>query len=138
MGRPMRRKRLSHEERSEINVTPMLDVVFILLIFFIVTASFVKEAAIDLGRFDAPVASEAESKANIIVAIGADGQLWINHRPITLEALRPNIERLHAEHPDAKVIVLADPGSKNGLLVRVIDTARLTGLYEVSLAVAGG
>jgi biopolymer transport protein ExbD len=134
----MRRKRLSHEERSEINVTPMLDVVFILLIFFIVTASFVKEAAIDLGRFDTPVASEAESKANIVVSIGADGQLWINQRPITFDALRPNIERLHAEHPEAKVIVLADPGSKNGLLVRVIDTARLTGLYEVSLAVAGG
>ena len=134
----MRRKRPRHEERSEVNVTPMLDVVFILLIFFIVTASFVKEAAIDLSRFDAPVASEVESKANIFVAIGADGQLWINHRPVTLDALRPNIERLHAEHPDAKVIVLADPASKNGLLVRVIDTARMTGLYQVSLAVAGG
>jgi biopolymer transport protein ExbD len=134
----MRRKRLRRRDVSEVNVTPLLDVVFIMLIFFIVTASFVKEAAIDLTRFDSPMKSESTQSANILISISAEGQLWINQRPVTLDALGPNIEKLHAEYPQAKIIVNADPDSSNGLLVRVIDIARLTGMTDVSLAVAEG
>jgi biopolymer transport protein ExbD len=134
----MRRGRLLREEqKSDVNVTPLLDVVFILLIFFLVTASFIKESAIDLGRFDAPLLTPVSTQSqNIFVALDGRGGVWVNHRPVSLSALRANIEKLHADNPDAKVIVMADPASRNGLLVRVIDTARVAGLYDVSLAAA--
>ena len=86
------------EEESEINITPMLDVVFIMLIFFIVTATFVKEAGIDVNRPDATTAVKKES-ANILIAIGANNDIWIDRRMIDIRAVRPNIERLHAENP---------------------------------------
>jgi biopolymer transport protein ExbD len=134
----MRRGRLLREEqKSDVNVTPLLDVVFILLIFFLVTASFIKESAIELGRFDAPLSTPVSTQSqNIFVALDGRGGVWVNHRPVSLSALRANIEKLHADNPDAKVIVMADPASRNGLLVRVIDTARVAGLYDVSLAAA--
>jgi biopolymer transport protein ExbD len=116
-------------------VTPLMDVVFIMLIFFVVTASFVRESSIDLARFDSPVTSESSAnKKNILIAIDANGRLWINRRPISLDALAPNIEAAHAENPGAKVIVMAAPDSLNGLLVSVVDTARQIGIADVSLA----
>jgi biopolymer transport protein ExbD len=131
----MRQVHRRRREPSEVNVTPLLDVVFIMLIFFIVTASFIKETGIDLARFDAPMTQQSDSTSkNILIAIDANGRLWINNRPVSLDALRPNIERLHAENPTAKVIVVADPESSNGLLVQVIDSARQTGVSDVSLA----
>lgn len=134
----MRRSRTREKPAStEINVTPLMDVVFIMLIFFVVTASFVKEASIDLARFDAPVVSQPVNSAeNIFIAIDSNGRLWINRRPISLDALAPNIQAAHAENPGAKVIVSADVESKNGLLVSVVDTARRVGISEVSLAAA--
>ena len=119
----MRRKRNRAEDESEVNLTPMLDVVFIMLIFFIVTASFVKEAGIDISR---PPASTAERKerGNIMVAITENDQIWIDRRQVDVRALRANIERLHAENPQGSVVIVADKNSKNGLLVAVMDAAR--------------
>ena len=129
----MRRRRALEQEETEVNVTPMLDVVFIMLIFFIVTASFVKEAGIEVNRPDAATA-ERKERGNILVAISENGQIWINKRQVDPRAVRANIERMHAENPQGSVVIQADENSKNGLLVQVMDAARLAGVFEVSIA----
>ncbi len=129
----MRRRRLQDQDETELNLTPMLDVVFIMLIFFIVTASFVKEAGIDVSRPDAATA-ERKERGNILVAITENDQIWVDRRQVDPRALRANIERLHAENPQGSVVIQADKDSKNGLLVQVMDAARLSGVTSVSLA----
>ena len=129
----MRRRRAREGEESEVNLTPMLDVVFIMLIFFIVTASFVKESGIDISRPPAATA-ERKEKGNILIAITSNDQIWVDRRQVDPRALRANIERLHAENPQGSVIIQADIESKNGLLVTVMDAARLAGVNSVSLA----
>ncbi len=129
----MRRRRERDVEESEVNLTPMLDVVFIMLIFFIVTASFVKEAGIDVNRPPAATA-ERKERGNILIAITENDQIWMDRRQVDPRALRANIERLHAENPQGSVVILADKQSKNGLLVQVMDAARLAGVKNVSLA----
>ena len=129
----MRRKRNRAEDESEVNLTPMLDVVFIMLIFFIVTASFVKEAGIDVTRPPAATA-ERKERGNILIAITENDQIWMDRRQVDPRALRANIERLHAENPQGSVIIQADVNSKNGLLVMVMDAARLANVPNVSLA----
>ena len=128
-----RRKRAQDEDDGEVNLTPMLDVVFIMLIFFIVTASFVKESGIDVNRPDAATAEKKE-RGNILVAITETGEIWIDKRQVDPRALRANIERLHAENPQGAVVIQADTNSKNGLLVQVMDSARMAGVFNVSLA----
>jgi biopolymer transport protein ExbD len=121
------------EEEQEINVTPMLDVVFILLIFFIVTASFVKESGIDVNRPQAQTARLKE-KANILIAIDAAGDIWIDRRLIDPRAVRANIERMHAENPQGTVVIQADNDARTEVLVTVMDAARLAGVYDVAIA----
>jgi biopolymer transport protein ExbD len=111
----------------------MLDVVFIMLIFFIVTASFVKEAGIDISRPSAATAVRKE-RGNILVAITESNQIWIDRRQVDPRALRANIERMHAENPQGSVVIQADEKSENGLLVKVMDAARLAGVSNISLA----
>ena len=121
------------EEEQEINITPMLDVVFIMLIFFIVTASFVKESGIDVNRPDAQTAVKKE-KANILVAISENGEIWIDRQRVDPRAVRANIERLHAENPQGTVIIQADKLSRTQVLVQVMDAARQAGVFNVSIA----
>jgi biopolymer transport protein ExbD len=128
-----RRRRDSDQDESEVNLTPMLDVVFIMLIFFIVTASFVKESGIDISRPAAATAVRKE-RGNILIAITAKNAIWIDRRQVDPRALRANIERLRAENPQGAVIIQADTDSKNGLLVEVMDAARLAGVTNVSIA----
>ena len=129
----MRRSRARDQEESEVNLTPMLDVVFIMLIFFIVTSSFVKESGIDINRPDAATA-ERKERGNILVAISENNEIWIDRRRVDLRAVRANIERLHAEYPQGAVVIQADENSKNGILVEVMDAARLAGVSNVSIA----
>ncbi len=129
----MRRRQRREPEESDVNLTPMLDVVFIMLIFFIVTASFVKESGVEVNRPDAATAIRQE-RGNILVAITSTGQIWIDRRQVDPRAVRANIERLHAENPQGAVVIQADTDSKNGLLVHVMDAARLAGVYNVSIA----
>ena len=129
----MRKRRARDRDTSEVNLTPMLDVVFIMLIFFIVTASFVKEAGIDISRPPAATA-ERKERGNILIAITANDQIWIDRRQVDPRSLRANIERMHAENPQGSVVIQADKDSKNGLLVQVMDAARLAGVKNVSLA----
>ena len=129
----MRRQRNREQEESEVNLTPMLDVVFIMLIFFIVTASFVKESGIDVNRPDASTATVKE-RGNILVAITEGNQIWIDRRQVDVRSVRANIERMHAENPQGAVVIQADKNSKNGLLVQVMDAARQAGVFNVSIA----
>jgi biopolymer transport protein ExbD len=121
------------DEESEINITPMLDVVFIMLIFFIVTATFVKESGIDVNRPDAATATKQE-KANILIAISANDTIWIDRRQVDIRSVRPNIERLHAENPQGSVVIQADKESKTDTLIQVMDASRQAGVYNVSIA----
>jgi biopolymer transport protein ExbD len=122
------------EEENEINLTPMLDVVFIMLIFFIVTASFIREAGIDVNRPDAPMTESKPEDANILVMINANDEIWIDRRLIDPRAVRANIERLHAENPEGSVVIQANNASTNKMLVEVMDSARLAGVYNISIA----
>jgi len=125
---------VAEEEENEINLTPMLDVVFIMLIFFIVTASFIKEAGLDVNRPDAPVTETKPEDANILVAISANDEIWIDRRLIDPRAVRANIERLHAENPKGSVVIQANKQSTNKMLVTVMDAARQAGVYSISIA----
>ena len=125
---------MPEDEENEINLTPMLDVVFIMLIFFIVTASFIKEAGIDVNRPDAPVTESKPEDANILVLINANDEIWIERRLIDPRAVRANIERMHAENPDGSVVIQANNQSTNKILVEVMDAARSAGVYNISIA----
>ena len=121
------------DEAEEINMTPMLDVVFIMLIFFIVTASFVKEAGIDVNRPEAATAVKKE-RANILVAISDTGEIWINKRQIDVRAVQANIERLKAENPQGSVVIQADKKATTEMLIKVMDASRAAGAFDVSIA----
>ena len=132
----MRKKKsllAEQEEENEINLTPMLDVVFIMLIFFIVTASFIKEAGIDVNRPDAPTADKQEDAA-ILIAISENDEIWIDRREVDPRAVRGNIERLHAENPKGAVVIQADGKSNNDTFVQVMNASREAGVYDVSIA----
>ena len=122
------------DEESEINLTPMLDVVFIMLIFFIVTASFVREAGIDVNRPDAPMTESKPEDSNILVRISATDEIWIDRRLVDPRAIRANIERLAAENPDGSVVIQASNRSTNKTLVQVMDASRQAGVYTISIA----
>ncbi len=126
------------EEENEINLTPMLDVVFIMLIFFIVTASFVKESGIDVNKPPDQELQEKNDDKNILIAISANDEIYIQRRVIDKRAIRANIERLHAENPDGSVVIQAHVNSSNNTLVEVMDASRRAGVYNVSIAQATG
>jgi biopolymer transport protein ExbD len=123
----------AEDDENEINLTPMLDVVFIMLIFFIVTASFVKETGLDVNR---PSASTAEQKtaASILVAIGENNEVWIDKRMVDVRAVSANIKRMLADNPKGSVVVQADKNSKNGVLVQVLDQAKIAGATNVAVS----
>lgn len=125
------------DDSDEINLTPMLDVVFIMLIFFIVTASFIKEAGLDVNRPDAPVTETKPEDANILVIINANDEIWIDRRLIDPRAVRANIERMHAENPNGSVVIQANKKSTNKMLVWVMDSSRSAGVYSISIADQG-
>ena len=126
------------EEENEINLTPMLDVVFIMLIFFIVTASLIRESGLDVNRPDAPMSQSEPQDSNILVAITANDEILIENRTIDPRAVRANIERLHAENPDGSVVIQANKRSTNKMLVTVMDAARQAGVYNISMADSTG
>ncbi|MAV81805.1 MAG: biopolymer transporter ExbD [Flavobacteriales bacterium] len=126
-----RRKRLP--EDSTIDITPMLDIVFIMLIFFIVTTTFIKETGVEVNRPNASTAV-ADERGNILIAITENNEIYIDKRLIDLRAVRANVERLKAENPEGSVIIQADKNSKTGLLVETMDQVRLAGVQNVSIA----
>lgn len=131
----MRRHRTNNNSSadSEVNLTPMLDVVFIMLIFFVVTTSFVKEAGVEVNRPNASTAQQQES-ANILIAIRPNGEIWIDGRAVDVRAVRANVERLRAEFPESGVVIQGDKHAQIGSLVRVMDQVRLAGITNVAIA----
>ena len=125
--------RRSNRTVRELNIAPLIDMVFILLIFFLVTTSFVKETGIDVNR---PTASTAvsQTKATILVAIDADNRIFVDHREIDVRAVRANVERALAENPEGAVVVVADKASSTGTAIMVMDGCRMAGAKNVSLA----
>ncbi len=119
----------------ELNIAPLIDMVFILLIFFLVTTSFVKETGIDVTR---PTASTAtsQSKATILIAVDSQNRIFMDHREIDIRAVRANTERALSENPDGVVVVVADTASSTGTAIQVMDGCRVAGATNVSLAAA--
>ncbi len=130
----MRRKHKHEAEEAGIDMTPMLDIVFIMLIFFIVTTSFVKEIGIEMNRpTDAPPQTKQESEV-ILIEIQETGQIRMGGRTVDVRAVQANVERARAEKPDSTVVVAAHGGANAGILVQVVDQARLAGATNVSVA----
>ena len=122
------------EEGAEIDLTPMLDVVFIMLIFFIVVASFLKEAGIEINRPDDNQPQDPNDSISIVVEISSDNQLWMENRRVDVRAVRANIQRLLAEDPEAPVTVKVEKGAEAGVVVDVADAARESGVGVVNWA----
>mgnify|MGYP002621969983 CR=1 FL=1 len=118
---------------TALNITPMIDMVFILLIFFAVNASFVKEAGVEIERPNARTA-EIQQKANIMIAVTENDEVWVDRQRVDPRSVRGHVERLHAENPEGAVVILADDASKTGLVIEVLDQARLAGVEQVAVA----
>ncbi|HSG90808.1 MAG TPA: biopolymer transporter ExbD [Pseudomonadales bacterium] len=125
--------RFSKDETSEINLTPMLDVVFIMLIFFIVTATFIKEPGTQVVKPEAETAL-AKKTVSVLVAISAANEIWIDKDEVAPSAVRAVLERLIAENPKGGLVVQADQGAKNETLMVVLDAARAAGIQQVAVA----
>lgn len=129
----MQRSRKSREEAMDINITPMLDIVFIMLIFFIVTTSFVKETGIDPKR---PVAetSTAKPAGNILIGIDTDGQIWMNNRRIELTQVRQLVEDAVVENPESSAVLISDEVAPTGILIDIMDQVRLAGVASIAVS----
>jgi len=125
--------RLRRSRTVEINMAPLIDMIFILLIFFIVTTSFVKESGVDVQR---PKASSAvtREKTNVIIAVTKEGQVFAEGRPIDIRSVRGFMERFLAETPEGSVVIAADENSRTGAVIRVLDACRLAGVQNISVA----
>ncbi len=131
----MKHRRSRQEDQAEINITPMLDIVFIMLIFFVVTSSFVKEIGLELNRPASEPQQEQRIAEVIAIRIEANGRIQVGGRPVDIRAVRANVEsELVSRGADTTVVVIADRSADSGLMVRVIDQARLAGAQRVSLA----
>ena len=119
---------------AEIDLTPMLDVVFIMLIFFIVVASFIKEAGVEVNRPDDNQPDNPEDSTSILVEVASDNQIWMENRRVDIRAVRANIQRLLAEDPEAPVTMKVEKGAEAGIVVDVADAARESGVVAVNWA----
>jgi len=128
-----RRRKNRVDEESDINITPMLDIVFIMLIFFIVTTSFIKETGIDPQR---PTAQTAASKprGNILIGVDVNGFIWINKRRVEINQVRQLVEDAVNENPESSAIVIADEGSATGVVIQVMDQVQLGGVVDIAVA----
>ena len=122
------------EDESQIDLTPMLDVVFIMLIFFIVVASFIKEAGVEVNRPDDNQPDDPEDSTSILVEVASDNQIWMENRRVDIRAVRANIQRLLAEDPEAPVTIKVEKGAEAGIVVDVADAARESGVAAVNWA----
>ena len=132
----MRRNAISsavQEEEAEINMTPMLDVVFIMLIFFIVTATFIKETGVEVNRPDTKTA-ELKKTVSLLVGVAPDNGIWIDKKRVDIRNVRPMMERLHAENPKGGLVIQADSDSKVEKVLAIMEAARNIGINQVAVA----
>ena len=126
--------RRQEDDGAEIDLTPMLDVVFIMLIFFIVVASFIKEAGVEINRPDDNQQTDPNDSVSVLVEVAADNQIWMENRRVDIRAVRANIQRLLAEDPEAPVTIKVEKGAEAGIVVDVADAARESGVAAVNWA----
>ena len=125
--------RKASRKAPSLDIAPLIDMVFILLIFFLVNTSYVKEAGIDVNRPTAATAT-VKNSAVIMIAIDAENRIFMERREIDPRAVRANVERALAESPESGVVIVADQSSNTGIAIRVMDSCRLAGTVNVSLA----
>ena len=125
--------RRANSKPLDLNIAPLIDMVFILLIFFLVTTSFVKETGVDISR---PTASSAvrKTKATILIGVTRESTIHIDKRQVDVRAVRANVERALAENPEGQVVIVADKQSLTGLVITVMDACKLAGAVNVSIA----
>lgn len=122
------------DDEADIDMTPMLDVVFIMLIFFIVTASFVKEFGLDMNSPDDNNEPPPNQQDNtILIRIEESGRIWVEDSPTDIGGIQPNVKRLHAQNPKAKVVIQPDAKAKTDLMIQVLDQSRAAGV-DASIA----
>jgi biopolymer transport protein ExbD len=131
------RRHIPAQDDTELDMTPMLDIVFIMLIFFIVTTSFVKESGVSVSTPQAQTASQ-QDKANIFIAITAEGEVWVDRRPVDPRSVRAIVARLHADNPEGSVIIQSDEDASTRMLVEVMDQVRLAGVEGIAIAADKG
>jgi len=129
----MPRKHATQEEETEINITPMLDIVFIMLIFFIVTTSFVKETGIDPERPIAETTGLVE-KGNILVGLNQQGKVWMQKRQVDLKEVRALVESSLSESPGSSAVIIADTRAPTGVMIDLMDQIRLGGVQNISVS----
>lgn len=131
----MRKKHSKAEDDAGIDMTPMLDIVFIMLIFFIVTASFLKEAGIDVNRPEGGAPPDnPEDARNIMITVTAENEVWMDSRQIDARAVRANVERLKAENPEGAIVIQADREASTGVVARIMDSLNVAGFRDHVLA----
>ncbi len=133
----MARRHSAVEEDTEINITPMLDIVFIMLIFFIVTTSFIKETGVEVNKPEATTAIP-KLRGNIMIAITASDQIWMDKRHVQLGQIRAMVESALAENPEGTVIVITDKEASTGVLIDLMDQVRLGGVANIAIAAEEG
>jgi len=129
----MRRQHGQNESEIGLNLTPLIDMVFILLVFFVVNSSFIKETGVEIERPQAKT-SESQERGNILVAVTANGEIWLEKQVIDIRTLRTHLTRLHADSPKSSAVVLADTAAAAGVVMEVVDQARLAGIEKVAVA----
>ncbi len=125
--------RKSRRRPAELNIAPLIDMIFILLIFFLVTTSFVRESGVDIERPSAATALTKE-QASILIGLTEDNRIFMDNREIDIRAVRAQVERAIAENPDGEIVIVADRGSRTGMVVRLMDECRIAGAENVSIA----
>ncbi|MBT5031661.1 MAG: biopolymer transporter ExbD [Proteobacteria bacterium] len=131
-----RMNRMRQEEDTKIDITPMLDVVFIMLIFFIVTASFIKESGANVTKPDATTDAKYP-RASVLIAVDSNDEIWLDKRQIDSRAIKANISRLRAENPDGEVLLQADIESTAATVMAVIDGLKASGIEVPVISTVG-
>ena len=127
------RRTTRQEEEKVADLTPMLDVVFIMLIFFIVTATFIKETGVEVNRPDTKTA-ELKQTVSLLVGVAPDSAIWIDKKKVDIRNVRPIMERLHAENPKGGLVIQADGKSKVDKVLVIMEAARNIGITQVAIA----
>jgi len=126
-------RRHASKDEPEINITPMLDIVFIMLIFFIVTTSFIRETGIEVEKPTA-ITTEARPQANVLIAIRPNDEIWMDRQQVELNEVRFEVEDARAENPESSAIIIADRGARTGLVVEVMDQVQAGGINRISIS----
>ncbi|NRB72542.1 MAG: biopolymer transporter ExbD [Xanthomonadales bacterium] len=126
-------RRHAQQDETEINITPMLDIVFIMLIFFIVTTSFTKETGAEIVK---PLADQSVrlQKGTILVGVRSNDEIWMNKRSIEVREVRAMVERAKAENPEGSVVIVADKGARVGVVTQVMDQIKLAGIEGIAIS----